>query len=68
MNAGLATQVLSETVGKVIEHFGPPEASETSNFCVMIHKFFDCLNVSNTHEYKTKKKGFLKPYEDLNDP
>ena len=68
MNVRLAAQVLSETVGKVIEHFGPPEALETSKFCIMIDKFFDCLNVSNTHEYKTKKKEFLKPYEDLNDP
>ena len=50
------------------KHFGPPGALETSNFCIMIDKFFDCLNVSNKHEYKTKKKEFLKPYEDLNDP
>ena len=68
MNVRLTAQVLSKTVGKVIEHFGPPEALETSKFCIMIDKLFDCLNVSNTHEYKTKKKEFLKPYEDLNDP
>lgn len=55
-------------MGKVSEHFGPPGALETSNFCIMIDKFFDCLNVSNKHEYKTKKKEFLKPYEDLNNP
>ena len=55
-------------MGKVSEHFDPPGALETSNFCIMIDKFFDCLNVSNKHEYKTKKKEFLKPYEDLNNP
>ena len=32
----------------------------------MIINLFDCLNVSNSHDYKTKKKEFLKPYEDLN--
>ena len=67
-NVRLAAQVFSKAAGKVIEHFGPPEALEISKFCVMIDKFFDCINVSNTHEYKTRKKKFLKPYEDLNDP
>ena len=67
-NVSLAAQVLSETVGKVTECFGPPETLKTSKFCVMIDKFFDSLNVSNTHKYKTKMKEFFKPYEDFKDP
>ena len=61
MNVSLASQVVSDTFVKVIEHFGPPEALGTSKFCVMINKFFDSINDSKTHEYKTKKKEFFKP-------
>ncbi len=31
-------------------------------------KFFDCLNVSNSAEHVLKRKPFLKPYSDVNDP
>ena len=43
MNVKLAAQVLSETVGKLLYEFGPPEANGTAKFCCMMDSFFDCL-------------------------
>ena len=63
----LAAQVLSETVGNVLNHFGPEEATGTGKFCLMMDKFFYCLNVRNTKEHITKRKPFLKPYEFTDD-
>ena len=37
MRVGLAAQVLSETVGSVLNQFGPPEAAGTAKFCL-----FEC--------------------------
>ena len=48
MRVNLAAQVLSETVGNVLNNFGPEEAEGTGQFCIMMDKFFDCLNVRNT--------------------
>ena len=45
MRVNLAAQVLSETVGNVLNSFGPQEAEGTGQFCIMMDKFFDCLNV-----------------------
>ena len=67
MRVRLAAQILSETVGKVLKQFGPPEADGTAQFCIMMDKFFDCLNVKNTVEHTLKRKPFLKPYESVND-
>ena len=67
MKVKLATQVLSDTVGNVLAQFGPPEATGTANFCLMMDKFFDCLNVRNTVEHQFKRKPFLKPYDSVND-
>ena len=67
MNVRLAVQVLSETVGKVLSEFSPPEAAATSKFCLMMDKYFDCMNVRNINEHKVKRKPFLKPYESLTD-
>ena len=52
----------------MLNHFGSPEAAVTAEFCLMIDKFFDCLNVRNTKEHELKKKPNLRPYEspDLN--
>ena len=66
MRVNLAAQVLSDTVGNVLAQFGPPEATGTANFCLMMHKFLDCLNVRNTVEHELKRKPFLKPYESVN--
>ena len=67
MRVNLAVQVLSETVGNVLKQFGPAEAAGTSKFCLMMDKFFDCLNVRNTVEHEHKRKPFLKPYVSVDD-
>ena len=67
MRVNLAAQVLSDTVGNVLRQFGPPEATGTANFCLMMDKFFDCLNVRNTVEHEFKRKPFLKPYDSVDD-
>ena len=56
MNVRLAAQILSSTVGKVLEAYGPPEASATANFCSIMDKFFDIMNIRNTQEAVTKRK------------
>ena len=38
MNVRLAAQVLSETVGSVLNQFGPLEAAGTAKFCLMVDK------------------------------
>ena len=67
MRVRLAAQVLSETVGSDINSFGHVDAVGTSTFCLMMDRFFDCLNVKNTMEYKVKQKPFLKPYTSVDD-
>ena len=58
MRVNLAAQVLSETVGNVLNNFGPEETAGMEKFCLMMDKFFDCLKVRNTKEYITKWKPF----------
>ena len=67
MRVRLAAQVLSETVGNVLNHFGPPEAAGTAEFCLMMDTFFDCLNIRNIKEHELKKKPNLRPYESPDD-
>ena len=40
---------------------------ETSKFCQMIDKFFDCLNTRHLEEGKRKRKPDLDPYRNVND-
>ena len=51
-------QVMSETVGKVLEAFGPPDAAETAKFILLKDNFFDYYNVRNAIEYK-------RPYTEI---
>ena len=67
MRVNLAVQVLSETVGNVLNNFGPEGVTEIGKSCLMMDKFFDCLNVRNTNEHISKRKPFLKPYESTDD-
>ena len=60
-------RVLSESVGSVLNTFGPADAVGTAKFCLMLDHFSDCLNVKNTMEYKVKQKPFLKPYTSVDD-
>ena len=67
MKVKLATQILSFSVGKVLDSFGYPEAKGTSEFCLKFDSFFDCFNVRNTKEHLLKRKDFLKPYTEVDD-
>ena len=59
MRLSLPAQVLSETVGNVLNSFGPEETADTVNFLIIVDKMFDCLNVRNTTEHITKRKPLL---------
>ena len=67
MRVNLAAQVLSETVGNVLNNFGPEEAVGTRQFLITGDKFFDCLSVRNTKKHIIKRKLFLKPNESIVD-
>ena len=67
MRFRLAAQVLSETVGNVLNQFGPTEAAGKAGFCLMMGTSFDCLNVRNTKEYELKGNRNLRPYESPDD-
>ena len=43
MNIRLAVQVLSSSVGNVLNEFGPPKIAGTAKLCLMVDSFFDCL-------------------------
>lgn len=67
MNVRLATQVLSETVGKYFYNYHPPSYHGTAEFCLMMNNFFDIFNIKNTFQYKSTNKPFLKPLSSPND-
>ena len=67
LNVRVAVQVLSSLVGKVLQEFGPQDAAGTAKLCMLMDSFFDCLNVRNTDEFKTKRKPSLKSYPDARD-
>ena len=67
LNVRLAVQVLSFLVGEVLQEFGPQDAAGTAKLCMLMDSFFDCLNVRNTDEFKTKRKPSLKSYPDAQD-
>ena len=56
MNMRLAAQVLSETVRKVLLVTGSAEVAATANLCLIMDKFFRCLNVRNTKDHKIRLK------------
>ena len=62
-----ATQILSESVGKVLEQSGNMETLETAKYCKMFDSFFDCLNVRSLTENERKRKPFLAPFTSEND-
>ena len=67
MNVPLAAQVLSDSVGNVLLSFFSPDSHSAAKFCLMMDKFFDCMNVRNTSEHLLKAKPFLKPYKSTDD-
>ena len=62
MSVRLAAQVLSETLGNVLNQFVPLEAAGTAEFCLMRDTFFDRLNVRNTTEHELKRKPNIRQY------
>ena len=67
MNVRFAAQVLSESVYQALTTFGTPAAQGTALYCRMFDMYFDCVNVRNTNESKTKLKRFLKAYTSVDD-
>ena len=66
MNVKLATQTLSETVGKFLNR-SYPKACATVELCLQMDKFFDILNIRNETEGHKKRKPSLEPFRHLND-
>ena len=66
MRVNLATQILSETVSKVMMAYSPPETHETAVFLGLMDKFFDCCN-SRPAGSVHKRKPFLAPYTSVDD-
>ena len=52
-------QVLSSTVADALSLLDKDETTETRTFIWMMDTFFDCLNVRNTVDAKTKCKENL---------
>ena len=50
------------SVADALQYFGEIETAGTEEFCRMMDKFFDCLNVRCLHAWKENKKNNLKPY------
>ncbi len=67
MRVNLAAQVLSETVSKVMQHYGGDDAAETAKFCIFMDRFFDCTNVRSMTEGWRSLKPFRMPYTSVND-
>ena len=44
------------------------DTSETALFFENMDNFFDALNMRNTSEGDRKRKNFLKPYRNIDDP
>jgi len=67
MNVRLATQILSESVSRVLKEYYPSGTYATSELCHNINRFFDCLNARNQVEYIKDRNEFCAPYRAVND-
>ena len=43
--------VLNETTAKILQTYGTTETSQTTKYCQMLHKFFDCVNVRRLEKH-----------------
>ena len=68
MNVRLTAQTLSATTASVLRTYYGEYTYETALFCENMDNFFDALNVRNTSEGHRKRKNFLKPYRNIDDP
>ena len=55
----LATQVLSESVGKHLYTYHGPECHGTADLCIMMDKYFDLLNIKNEVQMTIDSNGLL---------
>ena len=62
MNVRLAAQVLSETTGKILKEYYPPDMHGTAEFCLKLDKFFDILNVRSRKEFEFKRVRILSSH------
>lgn len=69
MNVKLAAQVLSRTVGLVMQEFWGEDRQETAKLILKIDRFFDCLNGRSLdhEEARKKRKPDLEPYRTVED-
>ena len=58
MNVRLAAPVLSDRTAKALAKYGGDEAEETANFCSMMDKFLDIVEIRNLDEYKALRSTF----------
>ena len=68
MNVRLAAQVLSFTVGRIMQAYCGPESGETAKFILLMDRFFDCLNTRSKKEAIYERKPDLLPYTSIDDP
>jgi len=48
--------VLSKSVADGLSYYGDPDTKATEQFCRIMDRFFDCLNVRCLEAWKEKKK------------
>lgn len=69
MNVRLAVQVLSRSVGQILNtYYSDQGVQETARLCLMLNTFFDCLNARSFTEHITTRNPNVAPYENLSDP
>ena len=59
--------MLSQSVASAFSYYNDPSTTETQKFVSYFDKFFDCMNVRSTTEWRKKKKPNLKPYTSIED-
>ena len=57
----LPLQVLSSSVANALRVMLKDKATQTANFCDILDKFFDCLNVTNFDTGKRLRNAFKSP-------
>lgn len=67
MKVSLAVQILSSTVPHALDEFYGENVSEMVHLIRTFNKFFDCLNVRNLLEGRSKRNPDLNPYRNVND-
>ena len=63
----LAAQFLSSTVSRILSQYGPPEASGTARFCMLVDTFFNRINIRVIHSHKFQRKPSLMLFASVDD-